>query len=139
MLLVESSFDVAASSVFSARTRDAVRAYQRSRRLTVDGIVGPQRTALLNQLPELVESEPSPFEVEVRTPPNRPMLEPGAEGCIVEEMQRRLGDDGFEPGDIDGIFGSQSKAALVAFQRAGGLETDGICGPVTWRALLSGA
>lgn len=139
-LLAESSFDVAASSVFSARTRDAVRAYQRSRRLTVDGIVGPQTwTSLLNQLPELVESEPSPFKVEVRKHPDRPLLKPGAEGCTVEEMQRRLGDDGFEPGDIDGVFGSQSKAALVAFQRAGGLETDGICGPVTWRALLSGA
>lgn len=39
----------------------------------------------------------------------------------------------------DGDFGSETEAAVRAFQRAAGLETDGECGPLTWAALTSEA
>jgi hypothetical protein len=32
--------------------------------------------------------------------------------------------------------GKKTKAARVAFQKASGLGTDGVCGPLTWRAIL---
>lgn len=43
-------------------------------------------------------------------------------------------------GDLvcDGIFGAKTKAAVVAFQAAGGLSVDGICGPKTWARLIVG-
>jgi peptidoglycan hydrolase-like protein with peptidoglycan-binding domain len=136
-LLAGNGLGVPSSSVFGTRTHEAVRAYQKARKLTVDGIVGPQTwTALLNDLPEVPESDPSPFKVETVPRPDRPTIKSGTKGAVVEELQRRLRDAGYEPGKIDGIFGPRTKATVIAFQRACGIETDGVCGPMTWRALL---
>ncbi len=41
------------------------------------------------------------------------------------ELQKRLQSLGFYDGKIDGNIGSGSKAAIVAFQRRAGMETDG--------------
>ena len=40
--------------------------------------------------------------------------------------------------DCDAIYGSRTKAAVAAFQEAAGLQADGICGPKTWSAIISG-
>ena len=54
----------------------------------------------------------------------------------VEEVQRKLADLRFLPrSGVDGIFGDQSRAAVIAFQKWDGLLRDGIPGPVTQRAL----
>jgi peptidoglycan hydrolase-like protein with peptidoglycan-binding domain len=60
-----------------------------------------------------------------------------SEGSVVEELQRRLADEGFDPGPIDGVFGRLTRVAVIAFQDSFGLEPDGICGPLTWKAVLS--
>ena len=65
----------------------------------------------------------------------QPVLRYGARGPAVELVQRRLKEAGFPPGRIDGLFGRATEAALVAFQRAGGLLADGVVGPVTWSRL----
>lgn len=129
---------VGAGSVFDAKTEAAVRSYQASRKLEVDGTVGLQTwTALLNDFPALEEKQPSPFKIEAQPPLDRPTVKRGSKGPVVEELQRRLADEGFDPGPIDGSMGSGTKAALIAFQKANGLKGDGVCGPKTWRALLS--
>ncbi len=64
--------------------------------------------------------------------PTLRLTEPRIEGEAVRELQQRLTDQGFDPGPIDGIFGPQTEAAVRAFQRAAGLEDDGIVGPWTW-------
>ena len=52
----------------------------------------------------------------------------------VEEVQRKLADLRFLPRiGVDGIFGDQSRAAVIAFQKWDGLLRDGIPGPVTQR------
>lgn len=40
------------------------------------------------------------------------------------------------PVDVDGVFGTATRAALEAFQRLRGLRVDGICGPQTWNTLV---
>jgi peptidoglycan hydrolase-like protein with peptidoglycan-binding domain len=39
---------------------------------------------------------------------------------------------------IDGIFGPETDAAVRGFQQALQIAVDGIVGPITWRALVSG-
>ena len=39
---------------------------------------------------------------------------------------------------VDGVYGSNTKKAVAAFQSASGLSVDGICGPNTWKALITG-
>ena len=36
----------------------------------------------------------------------------------------------------DGDFGEETREAVLAFQRQAGLETDGVIGSKTWKALL---
>lgn len=40
---------------------------------------------------------------------------------------------------VDGIYGSNTKKGVAAYQSANGLEADGKCGPNTWEALIIGA
>lgn len=137
-LLAAAGFPDANASVFGANTVTAVLAYQASRHLSVDGIVGLQTwTALLNDFPPAADSDPSPFKVDVRPTPDRPTVKTGSEGSVVEELQRRLKDLGFDPGLLDGVFGKKTEGAVIAFQNSTGLAPDGICGKLTWRAVLT--
>ena len=55
----------------------------------------------------------------------------GSTGDEVRSIQRKLASLGYYKGSIDGIYGSQTKAAVTAFQRNCGITVDGICGKQT--------
>lgn len=59
----------------------------------------------------------------------------GSRGPAVAELQRQLRAAGHSPGPIDSIYGPQTRAAVVRFQRGHGLRADGIAGSVTRAAL----
>lgn len=65
-------------------------------------------------------------------------LRHGSSAPAVLELQRALARDGFDPGPLDGKFGSGTERAVRAFQRANGLDVDGVVGPHTRRALSGG-
>lgn len=50
---------------------------------------------------------------------------------FVKQVQQDLAKLGFEPGPVDGLDGPSTKAAIMAFQSANGLVSDGIAGPMT--------
>jgi uncharacterized protein (TIGR02594 family) len=50
-------------------------------------------------------------------------------------IQQALKAQGFDPGEIDGVWGRHTVAAVKAFQQARGLDSDGIVGPQTAAAL----
>jgi peptidoglycan hydrolase-like protein with peptidoglycan-binding domain len=103
---------------FGPKTETAVKAFQKAKKLSVDGIVGPKTWAAI-----------------VVT------VKKGSKGDAVRGVQeeiefRNLSGDPGPP--IDGIFGPKTDAFVRAFQDALQITVDGIVGPVTWRALVSG-
>ena len=63
------------------------------------------------------------------------LLKQGSSGAAVVNLQTKLQELNFNPGAIDGIFGIDTKKALIAFQKSIGLTPDGIAGKNTWAAL----
>ena len=63
------------------------------------------------------------------------VLKQGSSGAEVKEVQQRLKNWGYYQGSVDGVFGSQTKEAVLYFQRKNGLTVDGIVGNQTFNAL----
>lgn len=59
----------------------------------------------------------------------------GSQGEEVRAIQTKLVELGYLNGKIDGIYGDQTKAAVIQFQKSQGLSADGIAGPKTLAAL----
>ena len=53
--------------------------------------------------------------------PDMPMLYRGCTGDAVKTLQETLNAKGFDSGNVDGIFGAKTYAAVTAFQKANGL------------------
>lgn len=59
----------------------------------------------------------------------------GSTGDAVKTIQTKLKRWGYYSGEIDGIYGSKTTAAVRYFQKTNGLAQDGICGAQTLKAL----
>lgn len=59
----------------------------------------------------------------------------GSSGQEVKQIQQKLKSWGYYNGSVDGIYGSQTVAAVKKFQSKNGLTADGIAGPKTLAAL----
>jgi N-acetylmuramoyl-L-alanine amidase len=109
--------------VYCDATRTAVVAFQHDRGLPADGVC--------NDVTWLALLEAS-WQLGDRS---LYLRRPNLRGDDVAELQRRLGQLGFDPGRVDGILGPDTARALTEFQRNIELTPDGICGPQTVRAL----
>lgn len=67
--------------------------------------------------------------------PDMPMVYWGCTGDAVKTLQEKLNAKGFDSGNVDGIFGAKTYAAVTAFQKANSLGVDGIVGKLTWAKL----
>ena len=65
-----------------------------------------------------------------------PMVAIGDSGDAVTTLQTELNAQGYDCGEVDGVFGQNTLNAVIAFQTANGLAADGIVGVQTWGALL---
>ena len=65
------------------------------------------------------------------------ILRLGSRGEEVRQLQRDLAALGYFPGAADGIYGRRTVDAVTSFQRAHGLEPDGVAGPQTRDAILT--
>ena len=115
--------------IFGAETYAAVTAFQKANSLGVDGIVGKLTWG------KLYGVSPA-MPVETTTVVGRPMVSYGSRGDAVRKLQELLNALGYDCGSVDGIFGSKTKAAVLAFQKANGLAADGIVGSLTWGKLV---
>jgi peptidoglycan hydrolase-like protein with peptidoglycan-binding domain len=75
-------------------------------------------------------------------PGNQPgvFLREGDTGNLVRQMQQALSSKGLNPGSADGVFGSQTKVAVIRLQKNGNGEhfsnIQGVVGPLTWSRLV---
>lgn len=59
----------------------------------------------------------------------------GSRSQEVKDIQRVLKAKGYYSGAVDGIYGTNTKNAVIKFQKANGLSADGIAGKQTLKAL----
>ncbi len=128
--------------IFGAQTEAAVKAFQKDAGLKVDGIVGIATWAALEAgevtQPEEPTEPETPVEPEEPEQTSHPEIWSGSVGDAVREAQTLLNKLGYDCGEVDGIFGWQTLAAVKAFQEDACLKVDGIVGIATWAALEAG-
>ena len=115
---------LAADGQFGPKTRAAVVAFQRSHGLGASGVV---YAATWQQLIVTVRQGSTGSAVR----------------AVQDQINFRINKNGHTLA-VDGIFGPQTKAVVIAFQRAmsaqvRGFAVDGIVGPQTWQALVTEA
>ncbi len=129
---------------FGESTRAAVRKFQSIFNLTVDGIAGKATWYKLSDLytavTRLAELDSEGTSLGIGTVPPNVVLRQGSRGQDVVTLQYLLNViaqyyPALPAPAQDGIFGSGTRQAVIAFQRHMGLEPDGIVGAKTWRAL----
>lgn len=133
-----------AAGSFQNSTKAAVTKFQNVFNLAPDGIVGKSTWYKLSSLyaavTRLAELDSQGNTLGIGTIPPSSMLRQGSRGQDVITLQYLLSlISEYYPGipapAPDGIFGRNTYSAVTAFQRAMGLNADGIVGPLTWQAL----
>ena len=100
--------------------------------LTGDAVQTPAQQEQTKQEPSKAVSTASSSEViTMRT------LRNNSKGTQVKVLQWLLNQGGYDAGEVDGIFGKKTIAAVKVFQTAKGLAVDGVVGHDTWSALLA--
>ena len=123
LLLRAHGHNLTVDGMFGPATEAAVKAFQTSKGMTTDGIMSAQTWSTL-----IIQVKKGSSGDAVRG--------------VQEEFQFRAGEPG-EGLKVDGIFGPQTDSTVRGFQHALSLDVpsvvvDGIVGPVTWQALVSG-
>lgn len=66
-----------------------------------------------------------------------PVLRSGSRGVYVLILQDALNALGYSTQTLDGVFGGNTRSALVAYQRDNGLSADGVVGCGTWTRIVN--
>lgn len=137
------------TGTFDIETERAVRAFQQQFNLTVDGVVGKAtwyRIAFIfNNVKRLSELDSEGLLLSDVSRQYPSELSEGMTGQAVQLLQYFLSIVGayydelprISAEQVDGIFGPQTRDAVVAYQRMLGLPQTGVVDRPTWTALVS--
>lgn len=106
--------------IFGTNTENAVIEFQKAYSLTADGKAGP---ATQSAIAKALDYH------------SKGILTVGSRGTKVSDLQQNLTKLGYDTKGTDGIFGDNTKSAVIAFQRDHGLSQDGIAGKDTQNAI----
>jgi peptidoglycan hydrolase-like protein with peptidoglycan-binding domain len=141
--IVQRALGVRATGVFGSKTQAAVIKFQRTHRLSADGVVGPRTwRTLAGPAPRPKPARPrAPHIAPAATPyrrdvvalqhSSRRVLRSSARGPAVETVQRVLRLR------TDGVYGPQTVNTVARWQHRHHLVPDGVVGPATWRAMIA--
>ncbi len=146
-----------ADGIFGNNTERAVRSFQKANKLSVDGLAGKTTRQLIMNKAQgkaaRATPTPAPAAAVTPSPTAAPSSSPGSsssslfgtydtiragnKGDRVKTLQQSLITLGYLSGKADGVFGSQTKNAVKAFQRNNRLTADGVAGKKTLTAIVS--
>ncbi|MBO4390942.1 MAG: peptidoglycan-binding protein [Lachnospiraceae bacterium] len=124
--------------IFGRDTENAVKQFQKNNNLECDGIVGPLTfSKLVSKVNELSKASSSGNNTSSNKNTSgglSRLISYGCTGDDVKEIQSLLTEKGYTV-KIDGIFGDETRKAVLKYQKDHSLEVDGIVGDETYRSL----
>ena len=144
LLTNASLYDGKINGVFDTKTAEAVKEFQRSSGLLVDGVVGKKTWSAIADGDTQTANQPfdnAPFTSQASPGESfgqvsiAPVLRVGDKGEQISQLQQQLKDLGYFKSRVTGAYGSVTKAAVIRFQQDKGLRPDGIVDSKTHAAL----
>lgn len=131
-------------------TTAAVKAYQKDKKLTADGYAGERTVKSIfgsvNSRTLTTQSDPSKTTAastsasassQIKALGSAPgIMRVGDSNSDVTKLQKALNILGYYKGSIDGKYGSGTKTAVMAYQKAKGLTADGYAGELTIKSIF---
>ena len=107
--------------------------------LALEGESPKSRKMQPHRQPPLQKSMPPQQRAAPVSPARPQVLRRGATGQPIQMLQQKINRKATRKHlRVDGVFGPKTEAAVIAYQRARGIEANGIVGQGTWQALQSG-
>ena len=134
------------AGVFGDSTRAAVTKFQSIFGLSPDGIVGKSTwykiSSIYAAVTRLADLDSEGNSLGIGTVPPGALLRQGSRGQDVITLQYLLDVISQYYPTVpapaqDGVFGSKTRQAVIAFQQAMQITPDGVVGPLTWNSLYS--
>lgn len=152
-ILIGTSGNINEDKINNSFSKDFVEASQQESEFHA---ASKSLTALLTQQPTQASTQSptqAPTEYITKSPTPQPTvfvtqaptaidiaiqkISPGDSGETVKKLQQRLKTLGFLSDSADGIYGTNTTAAVKAYQKAAGLEVTGICDYTTYLSMTS--
>lgn len=126
---------------FDQQTEEAVRAFQQTFSLPIDGIVGRETWQKLDDVYESIRTSTDLIDGGVMLFPGR-VLQAGFQGEDVAVIQEYLAYIStiyttIPAPSVTGVYGMETVQAVEAFQQEFGLPVTGTVGVITWNAIAS--
>lgn len=119
-------FDGSSTGFFGPQTRDAVIRCQQERGITADGVVGAETYRAFGLGNPTTETGAAQFGQ---------VLQLGDRGPGVQQLQTQLQAKGYYYGTIDGVFGPDTRTAVLQLQSDRGLPQTGVVDDAVYTAL----
>ena len=133
MLIVKGFLTGNADGIYGEKTVNAIKKFQTTQGLEVDGICGDETyNLLLETIDTTINISESESEIDVEQSDDNYVIKYGMQGDDVAELHNILIALGYMDGVADGICGMNTVNAIKKFQSTHGLVADGICGTATF-------